>query len=697
MKSRTEIVKQFKDHLKITQSKLSKQYRNTKKCQSFYSGDLMHYEDPVVIMDGAGRERRTMTRFNKVKPYVNSVKGFMAQNRKMFKYEARIQRNEIQQLFSKYANGISRYVRENGAADQIETQQDGDLLVNGYGAVETALSYGEGYASNEESGEIIYGRLDPLMVGWDPYARATNLRDKRWVYSCKEYDLKQAKILFNDNNAENFELAVQQESSVYEYFPNGGLYDKIAPYDWVNKEENRVKVYFYQWYDIEPYYKTPNPIYVLEGTESVQLAASFLQNLSDEYEDFDGTSELLTFNGEIKNKLQEYFGDTLGEMFEFKRKVFYTGVISGEHLFTSYKSLSQEDFTIQFKTGDYDATQNIWVGMVNSMMEPSLYYNKALTELMFTIATNSKGGVYVEEDAVEDIAEFEQRYAKTDGIIYVSPGALAKGKIQEKKSPHISTGLDEIINIADKALPDVNGIDPSFLGSREFANDTYAYQRARIKRVMSVLACYFDSANLYSKINARLLLDLMRVFVENNENMTMRIVGEDAQAFFVKLAPKLLSPEFDVSIEETPLSHEDKQEQASLLSSMGDKIIMSDPKAAKVLYGLSIDLMPLDYEKKQKALEVLAPEEGEVDPAYVQQLESQVKELMSQRSEVQLQNIVADSQQKLAKAEEIRAKTVADTQKTFAETAETLESARNKSLESDIIRENEYNDARVII
>ncbi len=707
MKTRKEISEEFQCNLKITKSKLSRQYRNTKKCRSFYAGDFMDYEDSLVVKDGVGRQKRTMVKFNKIKPYVNSVKGFMSQNRRIQKYEARIQDSKVQQLFSNYANGIARYVRENGYADQVESQQNGDLLVNGYGAVETAMSYGDGYLSNAEYGQIIYGRIDPLSVGWDPFARATNILDARWVYAIKEFSLDDAKLLFDEEDPQVFEAASQEENSSYEYFPNGGLYDKIAPYDYVDEKENRVRVYFYQWYDIENYYKSSNPINDLESQEAIQLANVFMEGLSSQYDDFDGGAELLTFNGEIKNLLKNYFGDLLGELFEFKSKVFYTAIISGDHVFTKYKSLSQEGFTLQFKTGDYDAVNDIWVGMVNPMMEPSLYYNKALTELMFTIASNSKGGVYVEDGAVEDIAEFEDRYSKTDAVIHVNEGAISGGKILEKKSPHISTGLEEIVTIADNALPDVSGIDSSFLGSREFANDTFAYQRARIKRVTATLAHYFDSANLYLKVNSRILLDMMKVFVENNEDRIVRIIGKDGKAFFVKLSEKQLSAEFDISIEESPLSTEDKQEQSTLLSSMGDKIGMTDPTTAKIIYGLAVDLMPLDKDKKEKVLEVLQPKEKEIDPAYVQQLEAQVKEFTDARSEAQLNNIIADAESKLARAQEIRAKAIKinleaenvdiEGKKTMAETAKILEDARSTSLESDVIANKDYDEAVVVI
>lgn len=697
MKSTKDIAAQFKRHKEITQSRLAKQYANTKKCQSFYAGDFMSYQDRIDFTSVRGEKKKALVKFNKVKPYVNAVKGFMAQNRRKPKYEARIQNDKLQELFSGYANAISGYCRDNANADQIETQQDGDMLIVGYGCTESALTYGEGYATSEADGEYIKGRLDPLAVGWDPYAKATNLLDRRWDYHAREYNLDDAKVLFSRANEEDFEEADDgnERNANYEYFPYGGNYDKIAPLEWTDKEDNLVKIYFYQWYDIEPYYKAANPLFEIEDPQILQAVDIFLQNLAAESEDesFDPRAEILVFGKELKPQLEEYFGAQLGELYEFKRKVFYEAVVSGESVFTAYKSISQQGFTRQFKTGDYDATNGIWMGMVNSMMEPVLYYNKALTELMFTIASNSKGGVFYEESAVNDIEEFETNYAKTDGAIEVADGAISGNKIKQKATPQLPTGLQDIIGLSDSAVQDVNGFDVTFMGSREFANDTAAFQRQRIRQAMSLLACYFDSAALYQKIGARIDLDLFRVFVENNHGMAIRVIGEEGQAMFMELNSKQLSLEYDIAIGEAPMTVQDKQEQAQILISIGDKLAMTDPRASKIVYAKAIELMSLDFAVKEGIKEVLNPEEQPLDPAYVKQLEEMVQQLQEQGRQAQLKKTLAGADLDQARAE----KTLAEIDKTRADTTDVLEAARNKSLENDIIASGEYTQANVNI
>lgn len=658
----------------------------------------MSYRDTVSYTNIRGESKKTLVNFNKVKPYVNAVKGFMAQNRRRPKYEARMENGQLQELFSGYANTVSDYVRDNANADQVETQQDGDMLINGYGCVETALSYGEGYATTEADGEVIIGRLDPLCVGWDPHAAATNLLDRRWDYASKEYDLDEAKKLFS-RPEEDFQSADDNDGDTetkYEYFPYGGQYDKIAPLEWTNKDRNMVKVYFYQWYDIEEYYKAANPLFDLVNPQTVQAVDAFLQMLAQEVtesgdETFDPRAEILVFNGETKAKLEEYFGDLLGDVFVFKRKVFYEAVISGESVFNAYKSVSQQGYRRQFKTGDYDAANGIWTGMVNSMMEPVLYYNKALAELMYTIAANSKGGVFAEEGATDDVAEFEANYNKTDGVVWLNEGGLAK--VKEKAAPHLPTGLDNLIGMTDNALRDVNGFDVTFMGSREFANDTASFQRQRIKQAMSLLACYFDSATLYQKTCARILLDLMKVFVENNQGMAIRVIGAEGQAMFLQLQSKQLSAEYDVSIGEAPLTVQDKQEQAQILIGMGDKLIMTDPPTAKLCYGMAVELMPLDFSIKERLKATFAPKDQEINPAYVQQLEQMLEQLKSEGSQAQLEKLRAGARKDQASAEKI----LAEIPNTQANTTKTILESEQKSIENDIVKRSNTTNVSVTI
>lgn len=675
MKSNNEIIRQFKSHHKASMRGNAAQFDNIRKCRAAYSGDTMAYSDTIQFTGQNGQKAKATVKFNKIKPYVNAVRGFMAQNRRVAKYTA-MNGTQLQTLYSQYANALADDIRENGNFDQVETQQDGDLLIDGIGATETAVTYGEGHASRNPNGEIICGRLDVNSLGWDPAARATNLLDARFVWYKKEYHIDEALELFSNSKEDDFDELMDEEAENYQYYPQGGAYDKISMlYDVSDQESGMVNVYFYQWYDIDTFYRCDNPLKAFNNPVVLQNAMMQLQIMAQEAEgnglfNFNLEDDILTFDAKIKGMMEEAFGDLI-KIYDYKRKTFYTAVLSGSKVFTSYPNICQEGFTIKFKTGDWDDVSKIWTGMVNSMIEPQKYYNKALTELMFIIGTNSKGGVMAERSAIENIREFESKYAKTDSVIIVSDGALQQGKIQPKKSPFAPTGYENIITLSDASIADVSGIDRSFLGSSENRQETAILQRQRIKQVVSTLACFFDSISLYQKEHARMLLDFMRVYAENNDGRIFKTISPMGRMEFLTISADKFVAEYDISIQEAPTTSEERIEQANVLTTIADKLMSMGDPTGKAIYAIALKYVNLEADDLQKVQDMLMPQDQNIDPAYVQQLEQTVQQLQSEGNQAQLQKLLSEININMAKVEQMRSdaqKTDADTIKTVAET-----------------------------
>lgn len=710
MKSKAERLKNAKKNVKDSRRNLGRQRENTQRCRAFYAGDYMEYMDKIQLATTSGQKKRVTVQINKIKPYVNAVKGFLAQNRRKPNYIARVQNNQAQQFYSKYANELSEYLRGNMNADQIETQQDGDLLMCGMGVVETAMSYGEGYASRKANGEIIQGCVDLDTFWYDWGARETNLADARYMGISKIYHLDDAMDLFGDSKEEDFESAQPQSVMDYQYKADIGHYDRMK-YDWSDEKENMVNVHFYQWYDVEEFYRADNPLENLKNPQSKMAAQLELQRIGQEIPtdndgkpedaDFDPTAQTLSFNSETKKLLVEAFGEFIDPQ-PFRRKVFYTMIFSGDKEFTAYKSEHQNGFSIKVKTGDFDAKNRIWTGMVNSMMEPQKYYNKSLTELMFVIAANSKGGVIIEEDAVEDIEEFEDQYAKTDAVCVVRPGAISgpgNPKVKDKRSPFQPTGYEQIIQIADAAIADVSGIDKTFLGSSENGGrETAQLQRQRIRQVVSTLACYVDSIMLYQKDHARLMLDFMRVFAENNRGDTFRILGRDGAAQFIEISEAQLEPEFDVTIEEAPVTPEERAELADKLFAVADKYLGANQvQLANQFYAMGAKYSALDIEDLQQITQVLVPQEGQISPDQAQQLMQIVQHLQSKMSQAQYDHLQAETKRLIAESNKYEAGAQLDSvkaadlragvHKKSAETSNILEDATQKHLENKFTKQ----------
>jgi len=697
--NKADVVKTFKKQKEISNRGLSQQRENTESCYSFYNADQMTYSDRIQFEDTWGRRRRAMVNFNDVQKNVDSVAGFMAQNRRQAKYVARLNQNQGQQLYSKNMNGIADYHREKTNADQIESDQDLDMLVCGYGAVDTEISYQIGHATTMPNGEIFKKNIAPDCVYWDPAAKWKNNIDARWVGYYEDYELQDALKLFQDSKQEDFEAVSDEDPSDtgYVFNPYGGIYDKIKlmnTVEWTSKDQEMVRVYDHQWMEYETFYKAANPLY----STNDPLDAMFMKLKMDEIKasivlpgdteqgdafEFDPTAEDLTFDEQVKQKLVKQFGSLI-QPIPFKREVYYSAVVSGEHVFTWFKSICQQGFSIKFKTGTWNHTRKMWMGMVNPMMEPQKYKNKALTELMFTIAANSKGGVMIEEDAVEDIADFETKWAKTDAVIKVASGALAAGKIQQKTQGAVPTGLENIITLSEANIAS-NGVDPAFLGDISKEDQSGLLYKRRIRQVISKFARYFDSITLYQKEDARLMADLIRVWVENNRGQWIRITGEDGAAEFMQLAEDKLAPDYDVDIQEASQSSDEKQETAIMLSQAGFNLLTAGAAQQGMSFITeSLQFYRLDGDVRNRLTQAMQPQQ-QVDPQQFQMMQQQLQAMQQYIQSGEVDKIKSETQKNTAQA----IKTMKDAgvseaeiPKMHAETIETLANAHKTSVES---------------
>lgn len=679
MLSDSELLTQFEDHRKITEAGLALQYAENTENQAFYAGDMMQYRGQVR---SANANRRVMVQFNKVKPYVSAVKGFMAQNRRKPKYFARVQDNEMQEAYSAYLNGVSDYCRDNANADQVETQQDGDMLICGYGAINTDISYGLDGATRDPNGECVMERVSPNMVGWDPMARSTNLLDARWVDMRKQFYKTEAESLFGKKFTEQADEVNSDGEVNKEYFPYGGTYDKIA-YDDVAGEESLINVYYYQWWSVEDYYRAPNPLAGMQNPEMQQYILSLIQGIqknrakvSDEYtvEDifaFDPTADWWIMTPQVHSDVVEVLKDMLVpfDALEGKRRCYYTAILSGKRIFRKFKSPDQNGFTIKFKTADYDEVRKVWFGMVTSLKEPALYYNKGLTEMMFIIASNSKGGVMVEKDAVEDIETFEKQWARTNGVLEVEAGALSGGKIQPKAVSALPNNIDTVIGLSDAALPDVAGFDKGFLGSSENKAETAMLHRQRTKQVISTLATYFDAITLYQKEHARLMITFMRILAENSEGRLIRLIGKDGAMVLEQLSLDGFTDEYDVDISEEMEDATYKEMQSEIMISLGTNLMATGLN----IWPVAFKYLPISKQDINELIKIVAPEP---DPAAMQ-MKQQMDALQFEAAKAELANKIADTAYKDSGVAERKAAA----SKTFSE-------AQQKNLENEFIVSN---------
>ena len=453
-------------------------------------------------------------------------------------------------------------------------------------------------------------------------------------------------------------------------------------------------MFYYQWWQFETYYVVDNPLFNPEVDPFIkqELATAFelmQQDIEEENEDEEVIDDLFSFTAEsaelvlsgktrkLIKALFEEFNLEIDEI-KHKRKVYYTAIVSGEKVFENFKSQDQNGFTIKFKTGDYDEVRGIWHGMVDQLREPARYANKALTEILYVIASNSKGGVMYEKDAVANSKRFEEQWATTDAAIRVEPGALSGGKIQPKAQSALPSGYENVLEAAKSGMFEVSGINPEFLGSSENKQVSALLEAQRIEQVTSTLATYFDSITLYQKEQGKTELVYMRILFENNPEITFRVLGTDGTQAYSAVKQAAVFSEYDISVQEIPITATKKSEDLTILMTFAQNMLLGGIN----VYEAVIDELPINQTKKDKIRKLISPEptpEQQAAQQQKQQLEAQVQSLALEEKQT-------DIDKKKAEIIKLDADTLTSEvgiPKTKAETLKTLQEAEQTELEND--------------
>jgi hypothetical protein len=189
------------------------------------------------------------------------------------------------------------------------------------------------------------------------------------------------------------------------------------------------------------------------------------------------------------------------------------------------------------------------------------------------------------------------------------------------------------------------------------------------------------------------MLDMMRVFAENNRGDLFRVLGQNGAQQFMELSEEYLLPEFDVTVEEAPVTPEEKDELAKNLVNIADKYLAAQQfPIANALYALAASYMPLDVDDIQAFTQIMQPQQQQMTPEQQQQLLQLVQQLKGKMAQAQYDHLVAETKRLMAETNKYQAGAQLDSVKAAdlragvheksAKTAHILEEATGKHLEN---------------
>lgn len=478
--------------------------KEARESYDLYAGRQWSKGEEDALKDA---QRQPVT-INRCATIIDAVSGAEIQGRQEVGYYPReVGDSAVNEVLTRGAE----WVRDQTDADFEESEATRDAFICGMGWTDTRMDY-----EVEPEGKILIERVDPLEMCADPGHRKPGCLDARY--------LRRKKPMANDDFERLFPGktgARDPSESRNKTINRRRRYEDTDNNDAIGDDE--VYVCEWQWYDVESMALTEDP----QAEGGVRMVEA------DEADALE--------SGGVK-------------VVRTSRRRYWRAFTSGETLL-GVSELPDGEFTYKCITGKRDRNKRTWFGLMRLMRDPQKWANSFFTQILHIIQTTSKGGVYAEEGAIDDIKQFEETLAKSDRVTLLPEGSLTQGRIQPKPVTPYPQGLERLMELAVNAIRDSTGVNEELLGlvGRDQAG---VLEDQRKQAALGVLASFFDSLRRYRRAQGGLLLKLMQHLPQGT---LVRVLGQDGTAQYVPMAMQSDTAKFDVIVDEAPTGPDQKR------------------------------------------------------------------------------------------------------------------------------------------
>jgi len=487
------------------------------------SGEQWSEQDKVALLD----EMRQPIVFNRTAPMVDAVVGAEILNRQTVTFIPRsVGRVKTTELFT----AADDWVRQQCDAEDEESDSFTDAVICGMGWTETRMSY-----DDNPEGNILIDRIDPLEIWWDPGAKKRNIVDRRYHVRRKGFSPDEFKNLFPDK----YDQVGASASSMPE---DDAFTDNRPPYDKYREEgsdseaqrNKLIYVSHWQWWDMEDCFTVQVPPSQGQPQGGVRSVSS------EEYRQI--VFQSLTQGQQPPSAVRA------------RRKAYFEAFISG-YVVLGRRRLDCGNFTLHFITGKRDRNKNTWYGMLRALRDPQRWANKWLSQILHIINHNAKGGLIYESGTFANPQKAFEEWSRPDSMTEVKAGALSQNKLQPKPPATFPAGHEKLLEFAITSMAQVSGVNMELLGLVE-RDQPGVLEQQRKRSGYAILAVYFDSLRRYRKLQARTMLHYIQHYI--SDGRLIKIKGEDGYEQYVPLFRQADAIEYDVIVDEAPMSQNQK-------------------------------------------------------------------------------------------------------------------------------------------
>ena len=544
-----------------------------------YANDQWDAEALKVLKE----ELRPTVSMNHIQKSINAVAGHEISNRQEIHC---IPREEGDAAVAEIVTAGVKWYRDEAFAEDEESTAFKDVLIAGMGWTELRLDH-----DMDPDGAPQDNRIDPMEMIPDRYATQANLADAQRVSRIRCVPRRVAQQMFPDAQPHELDAAwargyVDEDTGPERSREEPAYQDEGASSD-DRDPTKEVTLVECQWSEREVFYRIaepimepvvgppgmdpmtgqpmqPGPMLDEMGQPVMQQTGERMVSLSaEEYED--RKEALAGLPTQKAHRICRYRA-ILGS------KGFLEGPVKmeGPDPADPSRMLLAPSFSYTCITGNWDAKNKYWFGLVAPMADPQRWANKFFSQILHIINSTAKGGVMVEEDVLDDIRDFEASWARVDAVTKVPRGAMnpAMPKIQPKPQTPFPAGVYQMMQLAYESIGEATGISQELLGMRN-ASQPGVLEAQRTQRGLTILARYFDSLRRFRMMKGRHLVYLLQTQIPDGR--LVRIVG-DGKEEYVRLFKSEMSGTYDIKVDETPTSPSVKDRTWAMIAPMYEKL-----------------------------------------------------------------------------------------------------------------------------
>lgn len=373
---------------------------------------------------------------------------------------------------------------------------------------------------DDPAGKIVIEHTPVWNMLWPKGCEKANLVDRPWHIHGAWWPVDELEAVYGELPPGNFgtpwEAHMHNRGYGVRYVP---AHTRPGGHDDAPDKENMRWVETIEWYEV-------GDRMLVDGAILAQFAAAAGQEVFD------------TVSPEVFKDVKVWYKGATGQELpraayrETQRRIFYVGVMLGEHVLLLSESPVQA-FTWEALTGYMTYTGEEWrfEGLVEQLKDRQRLENATFSSMLRMLQVNPKGALIVEDGVFRSPSEAMAQWANPGGVIRVQRGKLTSGSEPFRHLGGInmpSFGMAQaVMEIAKNSVTEGAGFNPGALGQlgsdlRRISGTVTSFVNEAATAANSES---FDSFSLYRRRMGRLLLNFLSTYYRPEQ--LVDLVGED--------------------------------------------------------------------------------------------------------------------------------------------------------------------------